>query len=76
MTWAGMVVVLGWMIVRRKAKSVIGAMLFVVGAHPILWGRLSDPCQTDLRVSLSIFLGLGAFVFVWGSIRPHLEENR
>ena len=75
-TWSGMIVVLGWMILRRKAKSVVGAMLFVVAAHPILWGRLSDPCQTELHVSLSIFLGLGLVVFVWSTIRPRFEEER
>ena len=71
-----MLMVLGWMIFRRKAKSVVGAMLFVVGAHPMLWGRISDPCQTELRVSLSIFLGLGVIVFLWGSLRPRFEEDK
>ena len=75
-SWLGLITTLCWMIYRKKSRRVSVPLLLIILLHPMLWGRFSEPCTTDIHHSILLFLGLGIAVLVWGQIRPTLEEKR
>ena len=73
MGWASLsflIVALLWMVRQGTSKRNSVSMALVVIAHPMFWGRVSNPCPTPLEHSLLLFLALGVIVLTWDKIRP------
>jgi hypothetical protein len=69
-SWALLIVALLWMVQVGKSRRNIFSMALIVVAHPMLWGRASIPCTTQLQHSLILFFGLGIAVIFWDRLRP------